>query len=594
MKMTVLSLAVGLCAAPAVAQMTIERVAPENSVFVMGMPSVETSRERFANTPLYDLWMSDEVKALREDDDMDLFEQLFKFLDDLGVDRNELSLPSGPMGFAFYPTINADTGMPAPAMLGFADFGAKGEATGALMLAMLDRGERDRILEYEVKEILGRTVYEIHFASDDDMDDFDDFDDFDFMMFPDPADLFGDMSTLYYMHDGGIIMLASDLGGITEALDRMDGNARDTLSEREDFRAVMGQIGRDDFYAVLLTRDIMQMISAMDTSGMLMFVQPTIQALFGDIRGYGMSARVDGDQGMLEARYSAYIPAGKVGLMRLMDVNAPRSAIPGFIGPDTVSYSQSHIQFDQVVDIVRSVVNSNPFLQMQAGEIMEMVEGPVAEILATLGSQIHVATTVSRPIQADSVTNLIAIEARDQQQFENLFGQFAPQMGLESRDFLGNRIFSADFGGMMGGGMDTFAVGVGGGHVFAGPIAGVEQAMRSVGQADQMPSLDAEPDYRQSIAALGQRAINGFSFVRFVDMMESSIVSAQLQQREMMERIRRDHPEWADQMGGDDDMPEIDFDLMRRYLGPMIGELRSTDDGYVGSVYFLAPQRDDS
>src|SRR5690606_29100381 len=125
MKTLATLLCTGLLAAPALGQMTIERLAPENSVIVVGMPNMQLSRDRFERTPLFDLWMSDEMVEMREVDETGLAEMFNEFVDELGVDRNELSIPTGAMGFAMYPVIDEQTGRPKAAMLGFVDYGAK-------------------------------------------------------------------------------------------------------------------------------------------------------------------------------------------------------------------------------------------------------------------------------------------------------------------------------------------------------------------------------------------------------------------------------------------------------------------------------------
>ena len=51
-----------------------------------------------------------------------------------------------------------------------------------------------------------------------------------------------------------------------------------------------------------------------------------------------------------------------------------------------------------------------------------------------------------------------------------------------------------------------------------------------------------------------------------------------------------DAPEMGDlqaEMGQPEFLEEMDYDLLRRHVGPMIWDLRSTDDGFVGRYYLL-------
>ncbi len=587
MKTLAFCLTVGLCAAPALGQLTIERIAPENSVMIVGVPNVQLTQERFQRTALYDLWNSEEMKQFREDDMTGLAEEFYTFLDELGVNRDELSMPTGAMGFAMFPVIDEELGQAAPGMIAFADFGDTAAAMGAMMLAMLDRGDQDGVLEYEVKDILGRSVYEVRMIADDiDEDEFD----FDaFNMMPSPQDFIGDLDRMYYVHDGSMLMLCSDLGSITETLDRIDGNVRGTLADRDDFQGIMNQIGRDDFYFAVLTRDMMEIAMAADEMGMLMFVTPTLKELFGDIRGFGMGARFDGADAMFEGRWSVYMPAGKRGLTRLMDLSSPRGGIPAFVGPDTLNYGSMNFRFDQVASVIRSVVRSNPLIEMQAEEMMEMVDGPLTEILNTLGSQVHTAMSITRPVTLESMSFLMAVEARDAQGFENIFGQFAPEMGMEPRDFLGQRIYSMDMGGMVDGGMDSMSVGIGGNHVFLGPTPAVEQALRTVSDPDMAITLAEEPGFRDAERLFSQGDLVGWQYVNLIEMLDAMGEFSELQQQAFIDQIAEANPEWAEEMREEGIEQPMDFDLLRRHIGAMISELRSTDDGFVGTMFLLTP-----
>lgn len=595
MKTFAMSLVVGLCAAPALAQQSIEQIAPENSVLIFGAPNVQLTRDRFERTPLYDLWQSEEFQAMCDDGSFEAFE---KFMDELGVDRDELTLPSGAIGFALYPVIDPEIGRPSAAMMAFADYGATADAIGALVLSMLDRGERERVLEFETKDILGRTVYEIR-RVDDDNDPFDD-DDFDpFGMMPSPDDLLEDIEQVFYVRDNNRFLLCTDLGSLTEALDRIDGNVRGTVADRDDFKALMGQVGRDDFYVAFLTRDLMQLVMAGDEMGMMQMMSPTFKALFGDIRGIGMSARMDGDDAMLEGRWSVYMPSGKSGLPRLFDLSGPRGEVPSFVGPDAVTFSAMNVRFDQVVPVLRTIIQSNPILAMQAQEMMPTLEGPVADVLATLGTSVHSWTTITRPLTAESVGTAFAIEAREQQEFENLIAEFAPEIGLEPRDFLGQRIYSADMGGMFGPGEATFSLGIGGGQIFLGSNESVEQALRTVAQPGEALTLADDPSFRNAVSKLSQRQIVSWSYSNFVEIAAVMQEVSRLQHEQWMEAMKEwrneldmDDDDWDDDWMDDwDDDDDMDWDLIRRYVGPFIGEVRSTDDGFVGSIFLISPAR---
>src|SRR5262245_30215949 len=136
------------------------------------------------------------------------------------------------------------------------------------------------------------------------------------------------------------------------------------------------------------------------------------------------------------------MPDGKAGLTTLLDSASPRGALPPFVGPDTSSYTTFNFEFNNLMDTVRKIVDSNPMLKAQAGQPTDQAEPSIRQVTATLGNQVHVASSVSRPIKEDSAHMVWAVQCTKPQEFESLIQQWAAQAGMESRDFLGQRIYS--------------------------------------------------------------------------------------------------------------------------------------------------------
>src|SRR5437870_9238284 len=173
-----LSASLGLLAAPALGQPeqavghsasavtanSIEKIAPENTIFLVGIKNAGAALEHFKRTGLWELWQDDKLKKFREEEFKKFTEDLNKKLEELGVDKDSLAAPSGPVEFAVFPVTNSDTGASEPAFLLMADYGENAEKTESLIQAALTKGEKDGDLEVDHKDVNGRTVYSVDFS----------------------------------------------------------------------------------------------------------------------------------------------------------------------------------------------------------------------------------------------------------------------------------------------------------------------------------------------------------------------------------------------------------------------------------------------
>lgn len=582
------------------ADFTIDRIVPENAVVVMGVHNAEESLERFRNTPMHELLRAPEFSEKRDEFKQEFMAGMEEFLIELGVDADMRPWPTGTLGMSLYPVMDPELGTPALAMLAFAQFGGRADEVMQILDKGMLKAEEDGMMAYEQHDVLGRTVHVLDFAAVADAMEDEIQDDPFAMMLPDLSALFDSFQRMYLLREGDGFIIGSDLGSLTESLERMDrGEAG--IGDREEYRRMLDQLGTNDAFGLLMTRELVQMISGVDQTGMMMMAGPMARAIFGDIRGIGTSMRLNSPEAMMEQKMTVYMPHGKGGLSRLFDVQTPREDLPSFTGPNSTYYTSVNLAFDKVADVLRDIIRGAPMIQMAVGDGFDQIEPMVREMTATLGPKMYFNSALTRPIALDSATTLFAIDCRDEQAYENIFAQFAPEMGLQPRDFLGHRIYSMDnemnMMAMMTGMDLPISVGIGGGYVFFGTTPSVEQALRIVSQQDRLPTLADEPAYRRALASLPERPLVTWQYLDIVNYMEGSMRIMELRNAEMIERMREDFPELAAEMSRDGelefDSTDIDWDVIRRYIGPSISYMESTDDGFFGVTYYLAAEPDD-
>jgi len=576
----------------------IEKLVPDKTVVLVGVKNMDGTMERMKKTGLWQLWDNPKMKDAFASTLKDMTTDLDKMYEELGVEKDSLVPPSGAVGFAMFSVMNEELGTPEMGFLMTADYGDNADKTAKLIEASLAKGEKDGKLEVEVKETDGRTITTIDLSKmqeqaepDDGMDDMDG-------MGENPVEAFGgDITKMHFVREGNTFILSSSMTSLADALDTVDGKGKTGVTDRAEFVNLSGKVGDGDAYGFVFTRDIMDMVAPMDQMGIAQMMVPTIRTMVGKVDGYGWGMKLDGTTAMAEQRLAVLMPDGKAGLTSLMDTPLPAGKLPAFVGPDAISYSAFNFEFAGLMEVIRKVVNSNPMLAMQAGEMLPQIEPIVNQFTATMGSQVHRAGTLTRPLTETSSQSLMGIECIKPQDFENLFGGMAGQMGLESRDFLGQRIYSMDpamMGDMMpmgGGPTEPISIGLGGGFILIGSTPAVEQSLRASGQAEQA-SLSSNAEFQRAVATINRDNAVAWGYYSTVDSMEAQMFTQKAAMKSMIDSMKEFDPEMAAE--AEKEMQEsmkmfdaFDFAEIRKIIGPSAWQVSSVEDGYVAEFFLL-------
>ncbi len=568
----------------------IEKIAPENSVLVVGAKNTQQAMDNVKKTGLWSMWQSDKMKALRADSMKELDEAMKKALQELGVDEDSLVCPSGASGLALFTVPDPDLGTPEMSLLAFADYGDAADKTDKLVRAALDKGVKDGELEYEAKDVGSREVLVIDLSKMQPKEEEDEGGGMGLPL-PNPADAVKGITKMNYVRDGNTLIVCSDMTALTDALDAIDGKgdagAAGKFAAREDFQNTVAQLGgENDAYAVMLTRDVMDLMG--EGGQMMMMLRPTLRTLTGEVAGYAGGMRFDTGSAMVEQTVGIYMPNGKKGLTDLLNKPAPRGEIPGFVGADSTSYMTANFDFSGLMGVMKAVVNSNPMLAAQGAEALAQIEPMATPIFNALGSKVIVASGKD--------SGVTALECKDPQGFENGFAAVAAQAGLESRDFLGQRIYTMKegMGDMMpigGLGSGPLSIGIGGGYVFVGGTPGVEQALRSTGAADAA-NLGKDETFQKAVGSLGNDPVVAWGYSDLVATIEAAMKAQQESMKQAIAEAKEFDPDMAAEM--EKQMAElgnvsqqIDAEFLKQYVGPAVWQMRSTDKGFVVNGYIL-------
>lgn len=581
-------------------ELTIERLAPENSLFVAGIKNTKETYARWERTTLPKLMELDAIKksseeAMEEAPVSDKYEQLLEeILKEMGADEDPSKIsPQGAMGLAYYLRTDDEDASRHPAVFVFADFGENAERVQTLIDRMLAEADEDPDVEYDLEEVMGRKVFSFTGPAMDDeamgeaLDEFSPDMDLPIPM-PGVQNFFEGMNKVHFTRDGNTFFASSDMQQITDVFEMIDKKTGTALADSDSFQGARAMLGDGDGYAMLFMQPFFQMMAEEDPT--FAMTQGMVSSFVGDVKAIGMGMRLDGTKAMVEGSLAAYMPNGKSGITMLLDRQTGRAEVPAFIGANTISFSSINLDMAGVGKLLKEFVSGNPMIEANLGEMMPQIEQVIDTMANTLGDRMYSAMTLDRPITVESMGTLFGIVCKDAKAFENGVSELIGQMGFQPRDFLGQRIYGMDpeMAAMMempGGGP---GLGIGSGYIFMGQQNAIELAMRSTQQADG-PTLAGESSYQRAMSALSSDGLVAWGYMDMTQVAEAQLVTMKQQRAETIEWMKEFNPEYAEELANEPDPTkhwnEESFQQLRELIGPASWQLRSTDRGFVTNFY---------
>lgn len=574
------------------AQVGIEAFAPERSYMVMSVPDAGAVLDALDRTSLRDLWDHPDVQSYFAEMADDRFAEIKQGMEDLGIELDDLAMPVGPMGAAYYFIDETDEDgqvWPTLRILASADFGDRAEDVMDVIWTFLDDwADHDEAIVAE-DEYRGATIIEIEWT-------------------PEPVGEFQapgltPMSAVslsehaYIAHLDGFIVICDQEGIVERAIDAALGDDIDSIADSESYQNAIAQhpddaqvqltfIMSDEMKDFLV--ETMQLATGMTIPGLdVMPIMETLGLL--DFQAAGIGMRIDALDAPVEITHGILM-ADKRGLVSLFDVPDTPFEVPSFVSADAAEVMRISIRFDEIFNLADDIVDT--FQEADRAEIRPMLElarGMIQPAFAELGPDMFIVTSYDKPFSINSQLGLYAIPVADELIIGNTLTFLTAQMGgmVTSREFEGAIIYEMDDQQM------SLAAGSGFGYLFVGPPEAVENAMRRAANPGT-PSLADEPRFELATDALGR----GMILATYMDMAERFAWNRWLLDNELqiIDQVLRDQ-------GFDDDLREqiVDrreaqiadrpspppLEVLLERLGDVVSEMQATDDGFRGRTLLL-------
>ncbi len=507
--------------------LTIRDLAPDTSLLVVGMDDFRGTTERLELTAFGKLWndpaIAEEVKAFRAE----LEKGLIEAAADAGIDRTAVTWPSS-LGLAAMIDIDEELGMPSLQYIFFCDWSKEAESAGKMldaMLANIEKSQKDAGAQISADEVRGRRVLvsKVVEAADEGAEDGmgeggDEGDDGmdGGMGLGGMGNPFADFlpKELCVTSDKGRLFATGSIAAMDTLLARVDGDHAKSVGASETFLGATELAGgTGDLYAMFSLEAAQPLLASLPP---FMIAEPFIKRLIGDVKAIsvGLHAR----DGVIEQSAGVYVPAGKVGLLGLMDLSTPFTAPPSIVPSDAMSYGRMNVRFDRIVPMLDEVIAGLPADQAEMIKpMLDMYRPAMAAAFGVMGPEVHFwghetdAANAADPMASATVTAVAMRNDKDAAAAVSDFISIIP-MGLQPRDFNGMTILSDEF--------SPIAVGIGGGYLTVGDVKHVEQALRGV-DAKGAAGLGEDASFKASMSSLPSEGVVGAWWWDFGRQMES-------------------------------------------------------------------------
>lgn len=620
-----LAASIATWAAPALAAdaLTIADIAPKNSALIVGADDFTAMRAAFDRTGMKDIMDDPSVKAWFKDATKEATEKLADLLETIDAKMEDLSAPTGAAGFAVWMQEQAEPTDPPFGFIAMGDFGENAQKMHDTLVAAFEKGEEDKKLTMKSEDFADTEIYTLtqiepekkkpdndadKDADNQNDDDWQDWEDWENQDAGAPAPR---IQTVYYAHAGSRLMVSSVRTDLENAIDRADGKKLESVRDSEDFHTARADIGTHDAYAVLLTKPLLDVAAAeakkaADESGDAgPAVLPWLDALgISDVQALSAGVKFDTDDAMMESKYAVLAPKFR-GLLSLFDVEPSSFAPPPFVPADAATYTMIQVKLADVMNVLQEVIQGLPADQaQQAGALLPMIQGFAGPMLNAMGSKVYMSQGYAQPYGPDSKKTLVAISASNTDALSAAMGQNAAQMGLVSRDFQGNQIWSMPPDAPIASAMGTvpdIAIAIGFGNMFIGPEAVVENALRLAAQGGKEGALTLanEDSFQNATHFVAPKGFS-FSYTNLHRTLEyakwfvghyDEIMKAQMEKmlgnvddpqiKKMMQDNQPEKPEWLKNLP--------DLDIIAKHVGDSVTEFQRSDDGMRGRTLWLRP-----
>lgn len=594
---------------------TILDAAPPNAALVLSVPDWAKMRGNFDASPYGKIWNEPEIQSfvhkMWEDEEVSKeWKKFAGWLDEAGIDKNDLKQPSGNAGLAMWVDHTPGSDKPGIGMIFVADFGENAESMQKTIQQALDKAEDKHQIDvsedtYGRSKIISITHNDVAHEDDDKSDDESLANAYNGMdegtghepPFKDAMDnAFTKMHLVWVDHT---LVISNNLQREEDVIDFAEGKKIEGVGASSLYQQSRTQHAADlDAFGIFILSDDLRGLMEDKASNIGPLVATPTQAAkvlsalgLGAFKSASLGMRLVGDANAGESSVGVLMPE-KTGIVSLFSGAQTPFTPPAFVPVDAAQIVSFNIEFPRIFDVARGVVNTMPDELRQRGlGGIQGFEGQFGTALKALGPEVHVVSNIHKPFTENSKSFVVLTKTSDALAFVNAFGGFAPMLGMEARDFQGSPIYEDK--------KNNLSIGIGFGYVFVGSTVEVENMMRRAGHPDEA-GLSGEERFTSAIAPIKQEAIV-HEWVDSALTIDYAIWSMKNADKLILASVEADARENGYDLTDEDRKMMTEHlpkwfkylpsaEAFTKHLGDTVFMFRSTPEGFQGKSVSLPPR----
>lgn len=613
-------------------------VAPSDAVMVIEVPSVERMMEGVERAGLRAM-IDDRAfrsfgEALLDAAGGDGEVGFTDVLDELDIELDELSMPTGQIGFAFgagadsvagFGEMDLESAMGGSSIVLMAEFdGAGADAMRAALERLIDEGiDRDLIRLDDVDpvgdvEIVGidsviaEELFEQQMAVEEEFsrraeelreaNDWEAWGElwewyeqaFEEVGSDDPLEramqnLYAQLDDMHMAWVGDTMVASTIPESVIDAVEAMQDGRDESLAGSDFYADSIAALPDEHHARFMVNLKAMNELNAAMMEDMgdpeMLDEMEAMQRAMGTDANHAIAASLTvGEAGEVVRLDSVTFLDEARGLYALFDLEgAPFTGTP-VLPSDAIMGGRVLFDFASVIEVAQAAIAGMP--QMMRDDLepgFMQFSAIAAPILNVLGPEVYLGVDEFDPeslaggmammmMGGDTPPVVLGVSVKDETIISNLVTTFGAAAGIESRDFGGGQVFGIE-------GVDV-AMGLGFGHAVIGGEANVEDALRRL--AD--PSIAAFGSGERFRAAMENVDSSGqavwFAETSRLYELVQDFISAGMEQRQEWDD-EFEPPAWFEEMPDPEDMGT--------YLGDIVLDQHMRDEGLVGTLILLKP-----
>jgi hypothetical protein len=571
-----------------------ERIAPKGSAVILIARNAKATLERVDASPVGQFFAAPEIASFVGPANEEAKREQSKKLREMGIEADTIPWP-GPLGLSLFVEHNEELDAPELGVLAHADYEERADAASTIFDGLVRTLEKDAGKPFEQVEVAGGVkATRIPLPEEEESGA---------PTQPQPPrrgrprgiDAIDEFASapeaIFFARHGTQFFLATSVPVLEEAMAAAAGKGGASVADSEAFAGVAAMTG-DPEVALVVIPEPLEVLAEPFLAGPMESGKVLISKLFGGIKALALFGAAPGGDAPITFGSAVFAPGVRSGVLEIVSESTPIETPPATLGERAISFQRLNVRFSKILELIEGVVASLPDNEADAIEgLLAPFQAGLEQGLASLGPAVFTVTEPSRGTE-ELPRTLTAMKCSNEKVANALLATMLPQAGMMPRDFKGHIVYSGE--GM------PMEVGLGGGAMLVGTPEAVQQGLRAAADPGAK-TLSDDAIYLRCQQAVPAGAVCAWGYTDMASSLTEQVEAMKKAMHEAEAAPANGEVEEEDPFAVaipalpydglvEKAVEKIDAQLIARYFGPIVWDVRANPNGIIMRGAWLRPR----